>query len=130
MREALNLKSDIIPWVTSGYGGAIGSGQTICGAVYGATAAIGIICGEKMAERNETAKQTRKRATGMTHEFYRLFLEEFGRTDCRSLTGCDWSRPDEAMRYWSRQVWTDACDKYLEFAVRTVCQLEQEPWGQ
>ena len=79
-----------------------------------------------MAERNETARQTRDRATGMTREFYQRFLQEFGRTDCRSLTGCDFSRPDEAMRYQSKQIWTDTCDKYLEFAIRTSYQLEQE----
>ena len=62
----------------------------------------------------------------MTQEFYRRFLNEFNRTDCRSLTGCDFSRPEEMMRYWSKQVWTDTCDKYLEFAIRTCYQLEHE----
>jgi len=126
LREALDLKNDIIPWVTSGYNGAIASGQTICGAVYGATAAIGFACAERMAERNETSRQARERATRMTHEFYRRFLKEFKRTDCRSLTGCDFSRPEDAMRYQRNQVWTDTCDRYLELAIRTCYDLEQE----
>jgi C_GCAxxG_C_C family probable redox protein len=126
LREALDLRSEVIPWVAAGYWGAIASGQTICGAIYGATAAIGFACGEKMAERSETERQARDRATTMTREFYQRFLKEFNRLDCRSLTGCDFGRPEEVKRYFGKQVWTDTCDKYLEFAIRTCYELEQE----
>ena len=126
LREVLELRSEIAPWAVNGYMGAIGSGQTICGAVYGATATIGFSCGEKMEGRGETTRQARDRATGMTQEFYQRFLKEFNRTDCRSLTGCDMSRPDEMMRYWSKAVWLDTCDRYLEFAIRAVYEIEQE----
>ena len=106
--------------------GAIASGRSICGAVFGATVGIGFACGEKMAERKETAREARERATRMTGEFYKRFLKEFNRIDCCSLTGCDFSRPDEANRYYSKNIWADTCDKYLEFAIRTCYELEQE----
>ena len=35
LREVLELKSEIAPWAVNGYMGAIASGQTICGVVYG-----------------------------------------------------------------------------------------------
>ncbi len=65
---------DEIVHLASGFGGGSGSG-CICGAVAGATLAMGLIL-----------QGDRKRTAQLTRELHRWFKEEYGATCCKLIT--------------------------------------------
>lgn len=48
---------------------------------------------------------------------FRGFIERFGDTDCRTLTGCDWSKEEDRNRYYQEEVYKDKCYDYFEYVL-------------
>ena len=43
--------------------------------------------------------------------------EEFGTTDCRSLTNCDFSKKEEVDRFMQNEVYKNTCFKQFEYVL-------------
>jgi hypothetical protein len=71
--------------------GAISSGQATCGLLIGSSVALGLRCGQEMDGVPEEHEGERNRAIQAVAELYRDFLKEFHRTDCKTLSHCDFS---------------------------------------
>lgn len=50
-------------------------------------------------------------------DLYRGFIERFGDTDCKTLTGCDWSLPEDRKRYYRGKVYQGTCYRQLEYVL-------------
>ena len=100
--------------------GAIAMGQTTCGLLIGSSAAIGLRCGNGKKGIPEEHAADRERAIAGVARLYRDFLKEFGSTDCRTLSGCDYSDPQDVERRMKSEDWKDTCDVFLTF-VMTRC---------
>ena len=100
--------------------GAIAMGQTTCGLLIGSGAAIGLRCGEGKKGIPEEHTPDRERAIAGVARLYRDFLKEFGSTDCRVLSGCDYTDPEDIERRKLSEDWKETCDVFLEF-VMTRC---------
>jgi hypothetical protein len=61
--------------------------------------------------------ERQRRAREAVHRLFRGFLDQFGDTDCQTLTGCDWSKEEDAQRYFKEEVYKDTCYTYLEYVV-------------
>jgi hypothetical protein len=51
---------------------------------------------------------------------YRGFIERFGYTECRALTGCDFGNKEDRARLGQEQVFERECCKQLDY-VLAVC---------
>jgi hypothetical protein len=45
------------------------------------------------------------------------FQETFGDTDCRTLTGCDWSKKEDQKKYFKEKIYEDKCYRYVEYVI-------------
>ena len=67
-----------------------------CGILLGALAAVGLKYGSVIRSEREPSSKLGLRV----HDFFReLTRSEFGTTDCRDISGCDFSKPEEANAY-------------------------------
>ena len=121
-----DLPKDAYSWATAGYMGAILTGQTTCGLLIGSSAAIGLKCGNGRAGVPEEHASDRDRAIGAVENLYRDFLEKFGSTDCYTLSGCDYSDPEDLARHIECEGWKDTCDIFLKFVMTRCVEMAQE----
>ena len=110
-------------WATGGYMGAIFSGQTVCGLLIGSSIAIGLRYGQGKEGVPEEHEEDRERAIQAVGELYRDFLQEFGSTDCKTLSKCDWSNSEDVKRWVQEKGWKSTCDVYLKFAMNKCVEM-------
>jgi len=106
--------------------GAIGTGQTTCGLLIGSSVAIGLKCCNGTKGIPEENPEDRERAIAGVARLYRSFLKEYGSTDCRILSGCDYSNPADIERRRRNEDWKVTCDVFLEFVLTRCAALERE----
>lgn len=104
-------------WATTGYDGAIRTGRTICGILFGATVFLGYLHGVNATQAPEINDERRSRAIESVQGLFRGFVENFGDTDCRTLTGCDWSNEKDIERYMKEEVYKETCFKYFHYVL-------------
>ena len=113
-------------WATGGYSGAINSGQTVCGLLIGSSIAIGLRCGKGKEGIPEEHQDDRNKAIHAVGELYNDFLKEFGSTDCKTLSKCDWSNSEDLKRWMQEKGWKSTCDVFLKFTMNKCAQMEEE----
>ena len=113
-------------WATGGYMGAILSGQTVCGLLIGSSIAIGLRCGQGKEGVPEEDEAARNKATQSVGELYRDFLKEFGSTDCKALSKCDYSNPEDIKRWTQNKGWKSTCDVFLKFTMNKCIEMAEE----
>ena len=80
-----------------GFGGGIGGMGSVCGAIVGAVAALGVDHGKGTLEEKENA-----RLFPLTAEVYRRFAAEIEVSPlCRDITGIDFTKPEQVKAYRS-----------------------------
>ena len=80
---ALGIESEIIPQVITGFGGGIGRSNSVCGAVSGAVAAIGL----KVNRQGPKDAQGKEQAYVLVNKFMKEIEKELGAIDCTSING-------------------------------------------
>jgi hypothetical protein len=118
---------DAIPyqWATAGYTGAIDSGKTICGFLFGGCVFLGYLSGEKAAEAPTLESDARARAIASVKGLFQGFIERFHTTDCGKLTGCDFSRKTDVSRYFKEKIYENTCYRQFDYVLRQcLAQLE------
>ncbi len=113
-------------WATAGYMGAISTGQTTCGLLIGCSVAIGLKCGNGRDGVPEEHASDRDRAIESVESLYRDFLKQFGSTDCRTLSGCDYSNSEDIARRFQNKEWKDTCDIFLKFVMTRCAEMAQK----
>jgi len=113
-------------WATAGYMGAILSGQTTCGLLISSSIAIGLRCGQGKKDIPEEHEGERNKAVRVVGELYRDFLKEFGSTDCKTLSHCDFSNPEDLSRYMQNKGWKNTCDVFLKFVMNRCVKMAEE----
>jgi len=87
-----NVPEELSFKIGLGYGGGMGRMGKTCGAVTGAYTVIGLWA----AGQAEDVPTQKKIAAEKVREFNRLFIDKFGKLECRELLGYDFSIPEEA----------------------------------
>jgi hypothetical protein len=110
---------DAVPyqWATAGYLGAINSGKTICGILFGATIYLGFLNGVDSANEPKFNDKRRSNAIKSVDKLFSGFINKFGETECKALTGCDWSNKEDIKRYYEDQIYKDTCFRQFEYVV-------------
>ena len=114
-----NTGWDVTPyqWATAGYMGAINSGKTICGVLFGASIYLGFLNGMNSTDAPKLKDEKRLNAIKSVNDLFNGFINQFGETDCKALTGCDWSKKEDIDRYFKDEIYKDTCFRQLEYAV-------------
>jgi C_GCAxxG_C_C family probable redox protein len=99
----LGEEHEIIPRITTGFGGGFGGTGAVCGAVVGAVMAIGLEHGRDLAEEDRTG------AWRLTQEFLKRFEAEMGHIGCRELTGADLTTDEGIQQYRGSDVPIRVC---------------------
>jgi hypothetical protein len=104
-------------WATAGYYGAINSGQTICGILFGAVVFLGYLNG-KNAEKEPSVKDAQRiKAIESVERLFKEFNDKFGTSDCQTLIGCDYSKEEDRERYRAEKIYEKTCFPQFKFVL-------------
>jgi hypothetical protein len=117
LREDTGWDATPYQWATAGYMGAINSGKTICGVLFGGSIYLGFLNGIGRTEAPKLKDEGRLKAIQSVSELFNEFINRFGETDCRALTGCDWSRKEDIKRYFKDEIYKDTCFRQFEYVI-------------
>jgi len=117
MREDTGWDAAQYQWATAGYMGAINSGKTICGVLFGGSIYIGFLNGANSTGAPEIKDERRLNAIKSVNELFNGFTHRFGETDCTTLTGCDWSKKEDIKRYFKDEIYKNTCFRQFEYVV-------------
>ena len=105
--EILGVDDSNLERVALGLGSGLAGHGLTCGAITGGTCLLALV--------NETKGQSYKERKKSTYvaikRFVSAFEERFGSTDCRSLTGLDFSTPEG--RRNKEEVRRDRCERFV-----------------
>lgn len=59
--------------------------------------------------------ESREKAITSVQELYRGFIERYGHTECRSLTGCDFTRKEDVKRYYEEEIYKERCFNFFRY---------------
>ena len=105
-------------------GGIAGQQQAPCGAVSASAVCLGLRHRCSLADKDR-AEQARVKARQYASEIVRDFTDRFGTIICRDLLGFDFSDTEAARRFRESGMWRDKCNKYVEFIIERLYELEQ-----
>ena len=117
MREDTGWDATPYQWATAGYMGAITSGKTICGVLFGASIYLGFLNGKDATDAPKLKDEGRLNAIKSVNDLFNGFTNQFGETDCTALTGCDWSKKEDLKRYFKEEIYKDTCFRQFEYVV-------------
>lgn len=118
MREDTGWDATPYQWATVGYMGAINSGKTICGVLFGGSIYIGFLNGKDSSDVPKLKDERRLNAIKSVNELFNGFINHFGETNCTTLTGCDWSKKEDIERYFKDEVYKETCFPQFEYVVK------------
>jgi len=117
LREDTGWDATPYQWATAGYAGAINSGKTICGILFGASIYLGFLNGMDATDAPELMDERRLKAIKSVDKLFNGFINRFAETDCKALTGCDWSKKEDIDRYFKDEIYKDTCFRQFEYVI-------------
>jgi len=125
LRDAVGWNSPPYQWAVSGYMGAIDSGKTICGFLFGGAVFLGYLSGANAIGAPVLEDPGRVRAIASVKGLFQGFIERFGTTDCRTLTGCDFSQKTDVRRYFNKKIYENTCYRQFDYVLKQcLAQLD------
>ena len=104
--------------------GAINSGKTICGILFGASVYLGFLNGFDATDAPEVNNERRLAAIKSVNELFNGFIDQFDESDCKTLTGCDWSKKEDIKRYFKDQVYKNTCYRQFAYVVEKCLEAK------
>ncbi|RLC01946.1 MAG: hypothetical protein DRH90_15030, partial [Deltaproteobacteria bacterium] len=74
----------------------------------------------------EQAKQARHAIRAFSAKIVTEFNRHFGDITCQGLIGMDFSKPGEYQKFLESGIWKDKCEKYVEFMIDRLYDLEDD----
>ena len=122
LRDVKNWDPVPYQWATVGYQGAIESGNTICGILFGGAVYLGYLSGLGATGEPGVKDEKRTQAITSVRDLFQGFNEKFGDTDCKTLTGCDWSKKEDVKRYFKEKVYKNICYPQFEYVLADLLE--------
>jgi C_GCAxxG_C_C family probable redox protein len=119
-KDALEIESDLVPKIATGFGGGISRCGYVCGAVSGAIIGFGLRYGRSNPE------ELRAKTYNRVVEFYRQFQKKFGSIVCRELSGCDLSTIEGIRKFREENVYERRCRYFVTGAIEIFRSLIDE----
>ncbi|MBN1966105.1 MAG: C_GCAxxG_C_C family protein [Anaerolineae bacterium] len=116
--EYRGITSAVLPQIATGFCSGMADTCGTCGAVSGAIMGLGLINGVGAPGGSRAANYTAVRA------FLRAFADQFGATNCLTLTGCDLGTPEGQADFRARNVGAQ-CAEFVGTATRLALELAE-----
>jgi len=71
-------------------------------------------------------EENRNKAIKEANELYSEFIRKFHSTHCKELTGCDFSKPEDATRYMEKEVYKNRCFVFFNFVMNRFIEKEKQ----
>ena len=121
MQEYYGISENrLIPRIATAFGAGIGRRGSLCGALTGATIAIGLKHGTNTANLQE-----KEEAYDLALKLYDRFVETQGSPFCRELIGYDLTNPEDREKLHKSNVREQKCSNYVKKAVEILITLEE-----
>lgn len=114
----LNLETDNIPKIASGFGAGFARQGYICGALSGASMGLGLKYGRTTPDNDAKAALYAR-----INELFTSFEKEFGHIHCSGLTGCDMKTDEGAAEFASRDLHNTLCPKFVKYCVEYATDI-------
>jgi hypothetical protein len=121
-----NLPTGLYTWAVAGHGGAVGSGHATCGLLIGSSVAVGFRYGLGNDGNPSEFVDEKRKAVESVGMLYHDFLKEYGSTQCQTLLGVDFSKPEDKERYRSDRIGETKCDVFLDFLMNRFIELTKQ----
>jgi C_GCAxxG_C_C family probable redox protein len=115
--EWLNIESELIPRIATGFGAGVGGYGSLCGALSGGIISLGLKLGRDYPEKGK------QKAYWFARELIEKFETEFGYTTCRELTECDLTTEAGHRKYSRLRLWDVKCVHYIESVTAIVYDM-------
>ena len=112
------MDSSVLP-AAAGFGGGIGRCQSVCGALVAGVMLLGLYEGRAQRPAKELAAAVRP----MARQLYQSFAQRFGHTDCRNLTGYDFSTPEGYQAFVDSGARQTKCANYITYVISELLTL-------
>ena len=119
--EALGIECSCIPRIATGFGAGMGRHGETCGAVVGATMALGLKYGREDVSDSAAKANTYAKVESLLQ----AFKDKYGTVVCRDLIGCDFQTPEGNERF-KRENLINLCAEFVAFAARESFRLIEE----
>ena len=124
MWEAYDLENEDFLWAGIPFLGGIGGYQDApCGVVSASAVSLGLRHRCPLSDK-EQAKQARNAIRAFSAKIISEFKQHFGDITCLGLIGMDFSKPGEYQKFQKSGIWKDKCEKYVEFMIDRLYELE------
>jgi C_GCAxxG_C_C family probable redox protein len=125
MWEAYGLKNKDFLWAATAFqGGIAGEQQAPCGAISGATIALGLR--HRVAtDDKEKVKKARDTACEEAAELVRSFEEKFGAITCIELLGVDFKDEGAMKRAIESRLFEQKCDNQVLYVIEKLYEFEK-----
>ncbi len=112
LSESLEVSSELIPRIATGFGAGVGRRGEVCGALSGGVMGLGIRFGRSSPEEGRGERRPYWFASELTD----LFGESLGCVRCMDLLGLDLSDPGDLQAYRERGMWGTRCREIIATA--------------
>jgi C_GCAxxG_C_C family probable redox protein len=110
LSTALEVKSDLIPRIATGFGGGIGRHGEICGALSGAILGLGLKFGRNHPSETPDGESPYEYSYTMVN----LFIARFGHLRCKDILGLDISSEEGLKKYQEGKLWESKCRDIIQ----------------
>jgi len=121
LAEALNVSSELIPRVATGFAAGIGRSGEVCGAISGAILGLGLKHGRNELEETPTGRRPHWYAT----ELIQAIKERHGTVTCAGVLGLDLKDPGDLETYYKLDHWNTTCRELIKETTALAWDLLQ-----
>jgi C_GCAxxG_C_C family probable redox protein len=114
------IGSDDLWQLVTGLGAGMGRQQRVCGALTGGIVACGLIASARRGATREDRTGLRDAVYADVQALTRQFEERFGTTECRAMTGSDFSSPEGRARFRETQGLQQVCTPAVHLVVEAL----------
>ena len=115
--------------LATGLGAGLSRQRYVCGAVTGATLALGLANAVRRGSNREDVRGLRDETYAKVQELTRRFEVKFGSSSCGELTGCDFRTREGQSDFKAKGLMDSLCRPAVRFAVESVIDLESRDHG-
>ncbi len=117
--QSLDVQSEIIPRIATGFCTGMARTGGPCGAVSGAIMGIGLVTGR------QSPAESLESNYALVQELLKRFQEQFGSSNCRALLGCDLNTV-QGQQFFLAHHLMERCYDYAEGATQIALALLEE----
>jgi C_GCAxxG_C_C family probable redox protein len=121
LSESMEVESELIPRIATGFAAGVGRTGNVCGALSGVVIGLGLRYGRDTPETEPDS-----RPYWYSRRLAESFMEAYGSVTCPGVLGLDIDDPDDYRRYTEEAMWTTKCREIIKTAIGLAYDILQD----